>query len=128
MTSNQSFCSQKSSFSCEIPELLKIPDMSKTSLTWQEKEQETSVRDPNRQVTQSVPKMGKWTDTNYKSNPALVCPIALLSSKLVGQSIFALESGNQNILDECTPKTGKQTNPNFESNQALVVSNHPVKF
>ena len=48
--------------------------------------------------------------------------------KLIGQSVFELESGNQNISNERTPNTGKWRDPNFESNQALVVSYHPVKL
>ena len=47
---------------------------------------------------------------------------------LIAQSVFQLESENQNISDQCTPKTGIQTDPNFKTNQALVVPNHTVKF
>ena len=50
------------------------------------------------------------------------------SFKLIGQSVFELKSGNQNISEECTPKMGKQSDSNFKSNQALVVSYHPVKL
>ena len=64
----------------------------------------------------------KLTDTIFKSN------LALLSFKSIEQSVFKLESGNQNISDEYMPKMGKLTNPNFKSNQVLVVSSHPVKF
>ena len=42
----------------------------------------------------------------------------LLSFKLIRQSVFKLESGNQNILDENTPKTGKWTDTNLKSNLA----------
>ena len=35
------------------------------------------------------------------------CPNILLSFKLIGQNVSELESGNQNILDECTPKMAK---------------------
>ena len=50
-------------------------------------------------------------DTNFKSNLAMVVSNHPLSFKLIRQSIFKLESGNQNILDERTPKTGKQNDP-----------------
>ena len=45
-----------------------------------------------------------------------------------GQSVFKLESRNQNISDEHMPKTGKRTDTFLKSNLALVVSNHPVKI
>ena len=66
------------------------------------------------------PILGKWTDPNFKSSQTMCCPVNLLSFKLIRQSVFELESGNQNISDECTPKPGSQTDPSFESNQALV--------
>ena len=73
-------------------------------------------------------KKGKWMDTNFKSNlaQAWCCPISLLSFTSIEQSIFKLESRNQNISNEHTPKVGMWTDPNFKSNQALVVSSHPV--
>ena len=70
----------------------------------------------------------RQTDTNFKSNQALVVSSHYLSFKLIGHSVFELESGNQNILDECMPKMGKSTNPIFKSNQSLLVSYHTVKF
>ena len=48
--------------------------------------------------------------------------------KLIKQSLFKLETGNQIISEERKLKTSKRTDPNFESHQALVVSSYPVKF
>ena len=43
----------------------------------------------------------------------------ITSFKLFRQSIFDLESGNQNISNERMPETSKQKDSKFESNQAL---------
>ena len=72
--------------------------------------------------------MGKWTDSNFESNQVMVVSCHAVSFKLIGQSVFESESGNQNTLDEHTPQTGKWRDSNFKSDQALVVSNYPVKF
>ena len=46
------------------------------------------------------------------------CPITLvLRFKLTPQSIFKLESGNQNVLDEYTPQMGQQRGSNFRIDQ-----------
>ena len=75
-----------------------------------------------------MPKQKNGPTPISKATKPCWCPINLSGFKLIKQSVFELESGNQNILDEGTPKTGKWTVSNFESNQALVVSNNPIRF
>ena len=54
-------------------------------------------------LDERTPKLGKWRDSNSESNQAL----SLLSLELIRQSIFELESGNQNIDGRTT---GHQSN------------------
>ena len=62
------------------------------------------------------------------SNFTIIFFIYFYSNQMQEQSVFKLESGNQNILDKHTSKMGRFKDTHFKSNPALVVSNHSVKL
>ena len=59
--------------------------------------------------------------------------MSLSSLNLIGQTVFELESGNENVdrrTDKCTKngKTNRRNYTNFEWNLAMMVIYLPVKF
>ena len=54
--------------------------------------------------------------------------MSLLSLNSIGQTVFELESGNENVDRRMDRQTDKRNYTNFERNLAMMVIYVPVKF
>ena len=54
--------------------------------------------------------------------------MSLSSLNLIGQTVFELESENENVDGQTNGQTNRQNYTNFERNLAMMVISVPVKF
>ena len=65
---------------------------------------------------------------NFESNLAMLVMYLLSSLNLIGQSVFQLESGNENVYGQTNRQMNRCNYTNFESNLAMMVIYLLVKF